>query len=293
MSKRALVKKTYKLFIGGKFVRSESDRYFKVEGRDEVIDICRSSRKDFRNAVVAARGAVGDWKGRTAYNRSQIIYRIAEMLESRKEQFEADLVAGGWKKGAAKKEVEQSIDRILHYAGWCDKYQQVFGSVNPVASNHFNFSNYEPQGVVAVLAPANAGLLGLVSLAVPAISGGNTVVAVVDGPSSVAALAFAEVLATSDVPGGVVNLLAGQTDELLKHAGNHMDVNAVVASGLTKDQSKELYQLATSNVKRVIEPEKVDWKEEYWESPYHILHLQEVKTTWHPIERISASGSKY
>lgn len=291
---RAAVNKTYKLFIGGKFVRSESGRYLKVAARGETVNVCRGSRKDVRDAVKAARSAAVGWASRTAFNRSQIMYRLAEMLESRTEQFVGELIGSGIKKTAAQKEVEQAVDRLIHFAGWCDKYNQVFSSVNPVASNHFNFSTFEPQGVVTIVLDPKGGLLGLVTTMAHAIVGGNTVVILTQENTMITACAFSEVLATSDVPGGVVNILCGHADELLKHMAGHMDVNAIYVTGLSKDQQKEVEIQGAENMKRVIKPNtSKKWGHGYWNEPQHIIALQEVKTTWHPIERIGAAGASY
>ncbi len=291
---RATVNKTYKLYIGGKFVRSESGRYLKVSHNGETVNVCRGSRKDIRDAVKVARGAHNGWASRTAFNRSQILYRLAEMLESRTDQFVGELVDAGAKRSAAVKEVELSVDRLIHFAGWCDKYNQVFSSVNPVASNHFNFSTFEPQGVVSIMLDAKAGLLGLITTMAHAICGGNTVVMLTQGQTMVTACAFGEVLATSDVPGGVVNIVCGSVDELLKHMAGHMDVNAIYVSGLGQEQLKEVEIQGVENMKRVVKPDSSKkWSHNYWNEPQHITALQEVKTTWHPIERIGAAGSAY
>ncbi|HNU57029.1 MAG TPA: aldehyde dehydrogenase family protein, partial [Flavobacteriales bacterium] len=210
-SERVPVMKTYKIFIGGKFPRTESGRYYQPKGTDgkPLANVCRSSRKDVRDAVVAARGAVGGWAARSAFNRSQILYRIGEMLEGRSAQFVHELVLHGSTKAQAEAEVAQAIDRWVHYAGWCDKYQALFSSVNPTNSAHFNFSVYEPTGVVGIQCAGSKGLLELVSLIAPVIAGGNTCVVVASEKHALPAVTFTEVLATSDLPGGVVNLLTG------------------------------------------------------------------------------------
>ena len=227
---RIPVAKTYKIYLGGKFPRTESGRYFPLNAADGTViaNMCRGSRKDFRNSVVAARSAFAGWSASTAYLRGQILYRIAEMLEGRNEQFVSELVLQGISKRKAVKEVEASIDRLIYYAGWSDKYQQIFSSVNPVSSSHFNFSVLEPTGVVGILAPENSSLLGLVSNIAPVIVGGNTCVVLASGSLPLCAISFAEVLHASDVPGGVVNLLTGFKDELRDQFASHMDVNAVV-----------------------------------------------------------------
>ncbi|MDH5619868.1 MAG: aldehyde dehydrogenase family protein, partial [Gammaproteobacteria bacterium] len=215
---RIPVAKTYKIYIGGKFPRTESGRYFPLEDRNgEVIaNMCRGSRKDFRNAVVAARGAQAGWAKASAYLRGQILYRIAEMLEGRRDQFIGELKLQGATQRAAEQEVDLSIDRLIYFAGWADKYQQVFSAVNPVSSAHFNFSVLEPTGVVSILAPDDSSLLGLVSNIAPAIAGGNSCVVLASESKPLCAVSFAEVLHASDVPGGVVNILTGFRAELVE-----------------------------------------------------------------------------
>ncbi len=279
------VLKTYKLYIGGKFPRTESGRYYKLMDKQQklIANVCRGSRKDFREAVVVARKAFGGWAGRSAYNRGQILYRIAEMLEGRKAQFVAELQTTGATANQAEKEVNAAIDRLVYYAGWTDKYQQVFSAVNPVASSHFNFSIQEPTGVVAVFAPEEYGLLGLVSSVIPAICGGNTVVVLASTDHPTCAISFAEVLHSSDVPGGVINILTGHRDELAGHFSKHMDVNAFIYCGDAQDQIKTIQQNATNNLKRVVVYKDKKWLSDEGQSPYFILDTQEVKTTWHPI----------
>ncbi|MBL7981401.1 MAG: aldehyde dehydrogenase family protein [Flavobacteriales bacterium] len=226
---RLPVMKTYKIFIGGKFPRTESGRYYQPKGADgkPLANVCRSSRKDVRDAVVAARGAVGSWAGRSAFNRGQILYRIGEMLEGRSAQFVHELVLHGAAQKQAEAEVAAAIDLWIHYAGWCDKYQALFSSVNPTNTSHFNFSVVEPTGVVGIQCAGSNGLLELVSLIAPVIAGGNTCVVVASEKHPLPAVTFTEVLATSDLPGGVVNLMTGFRSELLKPLVAHMDVNAV------------------------------------------------------------------
>ncbi|MDB4286185.1 aldehyde dehydrogenase family protein [bacterium] len=279
------VAKTYKLYIGGKFPRTESGRVFKLHAADGglVANICQASRKDFRNAVVAARKAFSGWAGRTAYNRSQILYRMAEMLEGRSAQFVEELVVMGVSTKAAEAEVRAAIDRLVYYAGWADKYQQIFSAVNPVASSHFNFSVPEPTGVVSAFAPEKPGLLGLVSTIAPIITGGNTCVVLASKKFGTSAITFAEALHTSDLPGGVVNILTGFRDELVSHFSSHMDVNAMVYCG---DDAKEIVTIqenATSNLKRVRVYDDIDWNTDAGESPYFVMDTQETKTTWHPV----------
>ncbi|NNF51460.1 MAG: aldehyde dehydrogenase family protein [Gammaproteobacteria bacterium] len=286
-SERVGVVKTYKLYVGGKFPRTESGRFYKVDDRkgEPLANICRASRKDFREAVVAARAAFSGWQNTSAFLRGQILYRIAEMLEGRKEQFVAELYSTGASRAAAKTEVEEAIDRLVYFAGWCDKYQQVFSSVNPVSSSHFNFSLMEPTGVVTIIAPEKSPLLGLVANLAPAIAGGNTVVVLASESMPTAAVSFAEVLHSSDVPGGVVNLLTGQSEELLEHFASHMDVNALVYCGTDKGQIKQLQTLACDNIKRVILRRQDRWDDDDSRNPYLIADTQEIKTTWHPIGR--------
>lgn len=269
------IPKTYKLFIGGKFPRTESGRILEVrDSKGKLIaNASRASRKDFREDVVAARKAAPGWAGSTAYLKGQILYRIAEMLQGRRAQFVDELTSQGLKN--AGEDVDRAIDLLVHYAGWSDKFQALFSTVNPVASSHFNFSAPSPSGVVAVVGPSSPGLLGLVSVLVPVIVGGNSCVIL----SNLSAISFAEVLATSDVPAGVVNLLTGEREELIPEFAKHMDVNAML---LCSDESGEqrLAELeAAENLKRVM----VKPDENLLPNPYHILDFQEIQTTWHPV----------
>ena len=261
---RLPVRKTYKLFVGGAFPRSESGRTYEAEGQN----MARASRKDVRDAVVAARKAQPGWAAATAYNRGQVLYRLAEMLEARTAEFAA--VCSG------KKEVEAAIDRVVWYAGWADKLAQVLGSANPVAGPYFNFSIPEPTGVVALLAPDEPALGGIVSRIAPAIVGGNAVVAVASESHPLAAIELAEAIATSDLPGGVVNVLTGLQDELAPTLAGHMDVNALDLTG-ANGQSPDLERLAADNVKRVVHGEADE------QSPWTIASFLELKTVWHPI----------
>jgi acyl-CoA reductase-like NAD-dependent aldehyde dehydrogenase len=283
-SQRIAVAKTYKIYIGGKFPRTESGRYFALKDKkgNVIANMCRGSRKDFRNAVVAARNAQSGWAKSSAYLRGQILYRIAEMLEGRREQFIAELVLQGATQKGAEKEVDLSIDRLIYYAGWSDKYQQVFSAVNPVSSSHFNFSVLEPTGVVSILAPDDSGLLGLISNVAAAIVGGNTCVVLASESKPLSAVSFAEVLHASDVPGGVVNVLTGFQAELTEQFASHMDVNAVIYCDGSRAVAKTVQTLAADNIKRVIARDRVDWSGDA-ENPYLIRDTQEVKTTWHPI----------
>jgi len=292
---RLEILKTYKIYIGGQFPRTESGRFYPLKNKtgDVLANICQSSRKDFRNAVVAARGAFGGWSGRAAFNRSQILYRIAEMLEGRKEQFISELMLQGLTEKAAKEEVSLSVDRLVYYAGWCDKFQAVFSSVNPVASSHFNFSVPEPTGVVAIIAPEESSLLGLVTAIAPVISGGNTCIVLASESKPLCAVTFAEVLNSSDLPGGVVNILTGSSEELRSHFSSHMDVNAMTYYRKNKNEIKTIKENASLNVKRIFIYDKLDLVSDKAQNPYLILDNQEIKTTWHPIENIGSAKAGY
>ena len=282
---RIPVMKTYKIFVGGKFPRTESGRYYLLRSatNEPLANLCLCSRKDFRDAVVAARSAQAGWAKRSAYNRAQILYRIAEMLEGRSQQFVGELIQQGSDPSQAQNEVGLSIDRVLYYAGWADKYQQIFSSVNPVSSSHFNFSLLEPTGIVSVIAPEHTGLLGLLSVTIPAIAGGNSVIALASESKPLSAVTLSEVLATSDLPGGVINLLTGRRSELVEHFASHMDVNAAIYCGDDKKDIAAMKTKAALNVKRAIVYKQKDWTKEETQSPYFILDTQEVKTTWHPV----------
>lgn len=292
---RLQVLKTYKIFIGGQFPRTESGRYYSLMGNDAnaIANVCLSSRKDARNAVVAARKAFGSWSERSAFNRGQIVYRIAEMLEGRRSQFIEELQLMGLTAANAAKEVDASIDRIVYYAGWCDKYQQIVSSVNPVSSSHFNFSVAEATGVVGIIAPEESPLLGLVSLLIPAIAGGNTVILVASEKYPLSAVTLAEVIHSSDVPGGVVNILTGTVGELMPPLASHLDVNAMTSSGLTQDMASAMQVQAAENVKRVVNYPAMDWSKSSSQGLSMIEDLQEIKTTWHPIENIGGATSSY
>jgi acyl-CoA reductase-like NAD-dependent aldehyde dehydrogenase len=276
------VRKTYKLFIGGAFPRSESGRSYPVHGKDGALlaYAAQASRKDARDAVVAARKAFTAWSGATAYNRGQILYRVAEMLEGRAAQFAAEVAAAdGGRKAHAEAEVAAAIDRWVWYAGWSDKVAQVAGAANPVAGPYFNFSVPEPTGVVAIVAPAGSSLLGLVSVIAPAIVTGNTVVVVASESRPLPAISLAEVLATSDLPAGVVNVLTGLTAEVAPVLAGHMDVNAIDLTGIDPPARPALEQLAAGNVKRVTYGND-DWAA----SPGtgRLMSFLEIKTVWHP-----------
>jgi len=280
---RLEVRKTYKLFIGGAFPRSESGRSYPVAGPDGALlaHAARASRKDVRDAVVAARKAGPGWAGATAYNRGQVLYRVAELLQGRAAQFADEIVRNEGLSGAkAARSVAEAIDRWVWYAGWPDKVAQVTGAANPVAGPYFNFSVPEPTGVVAVLAPGEPGLLGLVSVLAPVIATGNTAVVVASEAAPLPAVTLAEVLATSDVPGGVVNILTGRQAELAPVLAAHMDVNAIDLTGVPAGGRAELQRLAAGNVKRVFAAEE-DWAAA--PSPARMLAFLEIKTVWHPV----------
>ncbi len=295
MSKRIEVLKTYKIYIGGQFPRTESGRTYVAKNTkgESLANVCLSSRKDVRDAVGSARSAFGGWSGRAAFNRGQILYRIAEMLEGRKAQFIDELIKQGATKIAAENEVSLSIDRLIYYSGWCDKYQQIFSAVNPVASSHFNFSVLEPMGVVTAIAPQENALIGLVSLIAPIIAGGNTCVILASSSKPLSSVTFAEVLNSSDLPGGVVNILTGKVPELLPFLADHMDVNAVCYTGTDAASQKMIKENASLNVKRVVLYDNHKWLTESAQSPYFISDFQEVKTTWHPIENIGGAKAGY
>ena len=285
MNKRLDIQKTYKLYINGKFPRTESGRYFPINDKHGNLsaNMCRASRKDFRKAVKAARKAVYEWSSRTAFNRGQILYRIAETLEGRKQQFIQELITFGVPPKNAANEVETTLDRLVYYAGWTDKYQQIFSSVNPVSSSYYNFSVPEYQGVIALIAPVNNPLLGLVSLIAPALVGGNTVVCLASEKLPLSAISLGEVLHASDVPNGVVNILTGFDLELAEHFSSHKDVNGVVYCGANTDLVKSIQENAAENVKRVHYYNTYNWMDNNAQSPYFIIDHTEIKTTWHPV----------
>ncbi|MGW6736108.1 aldehyde dehydrogenase family protein [Streptomyces sp. NPDC055013] len=294
-AERLSVFKTYKLYVGGKFPRSESGRVYEVtDSKDNwLANVPLSSRKDARDAVVAARKAFGGWSGATAYNRGQILYRIAEMLEGRREQYVREVAdAEGLSKSKAAAQVDAAIDRWVWYAGWTDKIAQVVGGGNPVAGPFFNISSPEPTGVVAVLAPQESSFLGLVSVLAPVIATGNTAIVVASEKSPLPALSLGEVLATSDLPGGVVNVLSGRTAEIATPLAAHQDVNAIDLAGADDVLAKELEIAAADNLKRVLRPQPVD----DWAAAPGIDRMTaflETKTVWHPTGSLGASGSSY
>ncbi|HET9259516.1 MAG TPA: aldehyde dehydrogenase family protein [Acidimicrobiia bacterium] len=274
------VRKTYKLYIGGQFPRSESGRsYAALDSDGEVLArVARGSRKDLRDAVRTARAAQEGWAGRTGYNRGQILYRIAETLEDRSGTFVDQLMATGSTKRQASDEVAASVDRMVWYAGWADKFAQIYGNLNPVSGPFFNISSPEATGVVGVIAAEKPGLLGLVSRLAPVLVPGNTTVVLASESNPMPAITFTEVLDTSDVPGGVVNVLTGTKDELIPWLADHMDVNAVDAGGATQQQATRVQEGAVHNVKRVVVPSSNGAEQ----SPYRIAAFTETKTVWHP-----------
>ncbi|MET8742048.1 aldehyde dehydrogenase family protein [Streptomyces sp. NPDC004728] len=315
---RLSVFKTYKLYVGGKFPRSESGRVYEVTDSKGkwLANAPQSSRKDARDAVVAARKAFGGWSGATAYNRGQILYRVAEMLEGRKDQFVREVAdAEGLSKSKAAAVVDAAIDRWVWYAGWTDKIGQVVGGANPVAGPFFNLSTPEPTGVVTVLAPQESSFLGLVSVIAPVIATGNTAVVIASTASPLPALSLGEVLATSDLPGGVVNILSGRTAEIATPLASHQDVNAIDLTGADTALAKELEIAAADNLKRVLRPpvsrhrpEKeaqsaappspvdadggaTDWTAD--PGTHRLTAFLETKTVWHPTGALGVSGSSY
>ncbi|MFF8655080.1 aldehyde dehydrogenase family protein [Streptomyces huasconensis] len=302
MSDRLTVLKTYKLYVGGKFPRSESGRVYEVTDAKGkwLANAPLSSRKDARDAVVAARKAFGGWSGATAYNRGQILYRIAEMLEGRRDQFVREVAdAEGLSKSKAAAVVDAAIDRWVWYAGWTDKIGQVVGGANPVAGPYFNLSSPEPTGVVAVLAPQESSFLGLVSVLAPVIATGNTAVVIASEKAPLPALSLGEVLATSDVPGGVVNILTGKTAEIATPLAAHQDVNAIDLTGADADLARDLEIAAADNLKRVLRPQPVDAEAgpaaDWTADPgtRRLTAFLETKTVWHPTGSLGASGSAY
>ncbi|MDN3285124.1 aldehyde dehydrogenase family protein [Streptomyces thermocarboxydus] len=294
-NERLSVFKTYKLYVGGKFPRSESGRVYEVTDAKGkwLANAPRSSRKDARDAVVAARKAFGGWSGATAYNRGQILYRIAEMLEGRRDQYVREVgEAEGLSRSKAAAQVDAAIDRWVWYAGWTDKIAQVVGGGNPVAGPFFNLSSPEPTGVVAVLAPQESSFLGLVSVVAPVIATGNTAVVIASEKAPLPALSLGEVLATSDLPGGVVNILSGRTAEIAAPLAAHQDVNAIDLAGADEVLAKELEIAAADNLKRVLRPQPVD---EWAAAPGtdRMTAFLETKTVWHPTGSLGASGSSY
>jgi acyl-CoA reductase-like NAD-dependent aldehyde dehydrogenase len=283
--RRLAVRKTYKLFIGGKFARGENGRVIAArDGRGNVLaNYCRASRKDFRDAVRAARRAVPGWTKCSPYLRGQILYRAAEMLEGRRLELERELTRIDRPGPGARREVTAAIDRLVYYAGWTDKFSQILGSVNQVATSHFNFTIPEPTGVVVALTPDAPALLGLVSVIAPIIASGNSVIALASTANALAPLTFSEIIATSDLPAGVFNLLAGDRSELAPHFASHMDVNAIVDASGDDRISEELQAGSAINVKRYVHRAVANYFVRDGENPYWILDTVEMKTAWHPI----------
>lgn len=285
MSERLGVLKTYKLFIGGKFPRTESGRSMQASDGvgGEVAHVCRASRKDLRAAVEAAHAAQPGWAASGAFLRSQILYRVAEMLEARSGEFERALAAGESSPSIAPaEEVALSVDRLVAFAGWCDKYQQVLGTHNPVAGPYYNFTVPDPTGVVGVIAPQSPALLGMVSLLAPVICSGNAAVVLASGSNPVPGAVFGEVCVSGDVPPGVVNILTGDPVELVEHFATHREINALHAAGVTADQRRTLETGAAENLKRVRVLEAPEWSDDVCESPGWIEPFVDFKTIWHP-----------
>lgn len=286
---RIPVRKTFKLYVNGAFVRSEQGRVLpQMDAQGAFFaNVARANRKDLRDALTAARKAQSGWAGRTAFNRSLILYRIAEMLEDRRATFERRLAdVAGFKAKEARAEVDAAIDRWMHYGGWADKYAQVASSVNPVAAPYFNFTLPEPSGLVVVVAPPSSPLAGLSAAVAPVVASGNACVVIVENEAPVVALDFGEVLATSDVPAGVLNLLTGRREELVPHASGHMDVNAIAFYGGEADEQRSVREAGAENVKRVVvydDPGAQAWRAPDAASLYRILDFVEYKTAWHPI----------
>ena len=285
---RLQVQKTYKLFIGGKFVRGENGRVLPARGKDGALlaNFCRASKKDFRDAVLAARNAFPNWSKQSAYLRAQILYRAAEMLEMRRRELQSEIArSNSNSRSTSSSETTLAIDRLVHYAGWTDKFSQIFGTVNPVASSHFNFTMPEPTGVVVVICPDEPSLLGFVSLVMPVILSGNCAVVLVSPTKPLPALTFSEIIATSDLPAGVINFLAGDRAELAPHIASHMDVNAIVDGSGDAKLGVELQRGGELNVKRYARRDLSEkmWRSAEAENPYWILDTVEMKTAWHPI----------
>ena len=285
---RLQIQKTYKLYVGGKFVRGENGRVLPAldQHRRVLANFCRASKKDFRDAVAAARTAFPNWLKTSAYLRGQILYRAAEMLETRRPELENEVArVNGARSGRSSTEVALAVDRLVHYAGWTDKFTQVFGAVNPVASSHFNFTTPEPTGVVVVICPDEPPLLAFVALVASAVLSGNTVVVLPSSTKPLPALTFSEIIATSDLPAGVVNVLAGDRSELAPHFASHMDVNAIVDASGDAATAQQLAEGGAFNMKRVVRRDlrPNEWWSEQAENPYWILDTVEMKTAWHPI----------
>jgi acyl-CoA reductase-like NAD-dependent aldehyde dehydrogenase len=291
-SARIPVRKTYKLYIGGQFPRSESGRSYVVRASDgtPLANAVRGSRKDLRDAIRTARGAFPGWDAKTAMNRGQVLYRVAELMEGRRDQFEAEVaVAEALSEASAREQVDRSIDRWVWYAGWADKIAQILGTVNPVGASYFDFTFPEATGVVGIVAPESSSMLGLVSRLAPAVVGGNAVVLIASETRPLPAVTLSEVLATSDVPGGVINIITGLRKELVPILAGHMDVNAIDAWVVPPDMRVAVLEAAVENVKRVArgprtDAERFDWLDDYRaQRPEWIAAFLEMKTVWHPI----------
>lgn len=285
MNKRLNVRKTHKMFINGKFVRSESERTYNWNSKQikTSINICQASRKDFRDAIISAKNAFPSWKSKTAYNRAQIIYRCAEIIEGRSPQLIEELVLQGISQSKAVTEVKQTIDTLVYFAGWADKYNQIFSTVNPVSSPYFSFSVLEPTGIIVIIPSEKSGLLGILGGIIPTIIGGNTCVTLMPQDYPLCAASLAESLHSSDVPPGVVNIITGFQSELLEHFATHMEVNGLIYFGENIDTITAIEQNASQNLKRVSICHDKDWMYNDSLHPYSILRTQETKTTWHPI----------
>jgi len=290
---RLEVLKTYKIYIGGAFPRTESGRTYPLKDSKGTLlaNMCLSSRKDVRNSVVAARKAFGGWSSKTAFNRGQILYGLAEMMVGRKVQLVDELIQMGKTKPNAEQEVLLSIDRCIYYAGWCDKYQAIVSSVNPVSSNHFNFTVAEPTGVVGLIADEKSGLIGLISMLLPIIAGGNTCIVLASETKAMSSITLAELINSSDVPGGVVNILTGNLDELAQTFSTHMDINSLALSRESK-LMKAMAENCVSNVKR-FSIYSENWTKIESQGLDFIAIFQEYKTTWHPIEKIGGASGGY
>lgn len=286
---RLRINKTYKLYIGGQFPRTESGRYYAISNKKgvQLANICLASKKDLRDAVMAARKAQPGWQSKSAMNRGQILYRMAEMVESKRASFIEELMALGHSKSYAQTECNLAIDTLVYYAGWCDKYSSVFSAVNPVASSYFSFSNHEPVGVVCAVADENRPLLGCASIVASVLCGGNSIILLASQGQPTCALSFADVVHSSDVPAGVVNILSGKLDELLPQMASHKDIDTLIVNraGIPMDALLEV----SSSIKRL-----VNWNgTERPNDPYRILDTQELKTTWHPIQTSLQNNSTY
>ena len=287
MSTRLQIPKMYKLFIGGKFTRTESERYLEAvnpKTKEKICNISRASRKDLRNAVVAAKAGFNEWSGKTAYERGQIMYRLAEMLEGRKDQFIEEIyISTNQTKAECTKEVHKAIDRIIYYAGFCDKWMQLVGTVNPVQAGYFNFSVPEPTGIVGIILPDTLSFLPLISRVAVTLTSGNSCIILANENSPLPSLSFSEVIATSDFPGGVINILTGSKKEVLPHMAGHFEINAIDYCDENAEQKKEVMTLCANNVKRFHSlPNDWNWySDDLNENLKEIEKFTEIKTVWH------------